>query len=272
MSDRFERQAELVPPQRLESLTVDVIGVGAIGRQVALQLAALGTRRIRLFDPDHVEPTNVTTQGYSLTADLGLPKVLACQRVISGIDPSVIVEPVPDRYRSRHNASAVVFCCVDTISARAAIWRSAGTGCRFWSDGRMLGEVIRVLAVADGSGAEGYAGTLFSQSEAQTGRCTSRGTDPNYRIFVERGEIHVMNRDGYWRGGDPFELFEQFTAHSRPLEPSHAFYMGYELSKAVTALTLGKQYTQDQALQWGFLTVPEQSAIERRHAGRDSGN
>jgi hypothetical protein len=91
-------------------------------------------------------------------------------------------------------------------------------------------------------------------------------TDPNYRIFVERGEIHVMNRDGYWRGCDPFELFDQFTAHSRPLEPSHAFYLGYELSKAVTAVTLGKQYTQDQALQWGFLTVSEQSAIERRHA------
>jgi hypothetical protein len=25
----------------------------------------------------------------------------------------------------------------------------------------------------------------------------------------------------------------------------------------VTALTLGKNYTQDQALRWGFLTVPE---------------
>jgi hypothetical protein len=32
----------------------------------------------------------------------------------------------------------------------------------------------------------------------------------------------------------------------------------------VTALTLGKQYTQDAALRWGFLTVPEKSAIERR--------
>ncbi|MFO1093516.1 MAG: hypothetical protein U0992_09415 [Planctomycetaceae bacterium] len=37
-------------------------------------------------------------------------------------------------------------------------------------------------------------------------------TDPNFRIFVERGEMHVMNRDGYWRGTDPFELFDQFSA------------------------------------------------------------
>jgi len=45
------------------------------------------------------------------------------------------------------------------------------------------------------------------------------------------------------------------------LDASHAFYLGYELSKAVTALTLGKNYTQDQALRWGFLTVPETTPL-----------
>jgi hypothetical protein len=46
-------------------------------------------------------------------------------------------------------------------------------------------------------------------------------------------------------------------------DPSHAFYLGYELAKATTALTLGKQYTQDEALDWGFLTRPEQSLRHR---------
>jgi len=32
-------------------------------------------------------------------------------------------------------------------------------------------------------------------------------------------------------------------------------------------LTLSKTYRQDQALQWGFLTVPEVSPIGRRKAG-----
>src|SRR6201999_1514449 len=44
--DRFSRQRELVPAERLDPLLVTVIGVGAIGRQVALQLAAVGVRRI----------------------------------------------------------------------------------------------------------------------------------------------------------------------------------------------------------------------------------
>jgi hypothetical protein len=42
-----------------------------------------------------------------------------------------------------------------------------------------------------------------------------------------------------------------------PCDAAHAFYLGYEMAKAVTALTLGKNYAQDQALRWGFLTRPE---------------
>lgn len=93
----------------------------------------------------------------------------------------------------------------------------------------------------------------------------SQLTDPNFRIFAERGEIHVMNREGYWRGSDPYELFDRLTQETAPLESSHAFYLGMELSKARTALTLGKQYTQDESLRWGAFTLEEVSAVDRRH-------
>ena len=62
--DRFTRQEGLVPADRLASLSVTVIGVGAIGRQIALQLSAIGTRRLQLVDFDCVDRTNLTTQGY----------------------------------------------------------------------------------------------------------------------------------------------------------------------------------------------------------------
>jgi dihydropteroate synthase-like protein len=77
--------------------------------------------------------------------------------------------------------------------------------------------------------------------------------DANYRVFAEHGRLHVMNRQGYLQGWDPFELLEQLE----PLEPAHAFYLGYELAKASIALALGKEYRQDEALNWGFLTVNE---------------
>jgi molybdopterin/thiamine biosynthesis adenylyltransferase len=52
--DRFQRQADLVPADRLQGFSISVIGVGAIGRQVALQLAAIGARQLTLVDFDTV--------------------------------------------------------------------------------------------------------------------------------------------------------------------------------------------------------------------------
>jgi len=52
------------------------------------------------------------------------------------------------------------------------------------------------------------------------------------------------------------------------VDPSHAFYLGYEMAKAVTALSLGKDYRQDQALDWGHLTRPEIAHGPSRAAAR----
>jgi hypothetical protein len=83
--------------------------------------------------------------------------------------------------------------------------------------------------------------------------------DRNYRLFAERGEIHAINGDMHVSGGDPFDLFADILRSDPTIEPAHAFYLGYEMAKAVTALTLGKDYVQDQPLRWGFLTRPEKS-------------
>jgi dihydropteroate synthase-like protein len=100
---------------------------------------------------------------------------------------------------------------------------------------------------------------LHEQGEEALKELAARVTDRNYRIFAERGEIHVLNGSLYLRGSDPFALFARLAAADPKLDASHAFYLGYEFAKAVTALTLGKNYAQDQALRWGFLTLPETS-------------
>ena len=175
MTDRSARQQDLVPTDKLQALTATVIGVGAIGRQVALQLAALGVQRLQLIDFDTVEATNITTQGY-YTGDLSAPKVSATAKVIHHIDPTITVATIPDRFRPRQETGEAVFCCVDSIATRAAIWRAVHKSCSFWTDGRMLGEVLRILSAADPRSRDHYPTTLFEQSEAQAGQCTARST------------------------------------------------------------------------------------------------
>ena len=172
---RLIRQQELVPSDRLVGLTVTVIGVGAIGRQVALQLAAIGARSIQLIDFDTIDETNITTQGYT-ASDVGQLKVDATRSSILQLDSDIHVETINDRFRSRHVTGNTIFCCVDSISARTAIWRSVNTSCQFWADGRMLGESMRILSVAGDTGRSHYPTTLFRQAEAQQGQCTSRST------------------------------------------------------------------------------------------------
>ncbi|MSR30716.1 MAG: dihydropteroate synthase [Gemmataceae bacterium] len=80
--------------------------------------------------------------------------------------------------------------------------------------------------------------------------------DPNFRVFAEEGLIHVMNKDMHLTSDNPFHLAKELVEKAG-VDPAHAFYLGYEICKANTALTLDKNYTQDQELRWGFLTRKE---------------
>jgi dihydropteroate synthase len=85
-------------------------------------------------------------------------------------------------------------------------------------------------------------------------RTLARGVkDPNWRLYAEDGTLYAFNNELFLTGTDAFEVFQKMRID----DASHAFYLGYELAKAVTALTLDKNYRQDQALEWGFLTRPE---------------
>lgn len=82
--------------------------------------------------------------------------------------------------------------------------------------------------------------------------------DNNYRLFAEEGKLHLISAGMHLIDDDPFRLFEQLQA-TKPdnMDAAHAFYLGFELCKAATALTLGKNYEQDESLDWGHLTAPE---------------
>jgi dihydropteroate synthase-like protein len=101
----------------------------------------------------------------------------------------------------------------------------------------------------------------------QLDELAGRIKDHNVRIFAEDGQIHVLRSGKRLSDADPFALFERLeTEFPDHMDPSHAFYLGYEMCKALTALTLSKEYRQDESLEWGYLTVAEDyHRLERRN-------
>jgi dihydropteroate synthase-like protein len=99
---------------------------------------------------------------------------------------------------------------------------------------------------------------LLEFGPAQLRQMADEIKDHHYRIFAENDQVHLLGSRQIFSNADPFEIFDQLTAtNPTNVDPSHAFYLGYEMCKAMLALQLGKQYTQDESLNWGMLTVSE---------------
>src|SRR5688572_9309193 len=151
LADRDVRQRDLVPPEKLARCHAVVIGVGAVGRQVALQLAAAGVPALTLYDPDAVGVENLAVQGYWET-DVGDPKVHAVANVCHQQFPRMELHAKQERFRKSAVRSwpadrdVAVFCCVDLISTRKLVWEGIRNVAGYFADGRMAAEVVRVLA------------------------------------------------------------------------------------------------------------------------------
>jgi len=173
--ERYSRQRDIVPPDRIAACKATVVGVGAIGRQVALQLTAMGIPWLQLIDHDVVEISNLASQGY-LEADLRKLKVEATAEQCRRINSAVHIHAVPNRFRRSMEIANALFCCVDSIVTRRLIWDATKDLVAFFCDGRMTAEVVRVLTASDEPSRRHYPGTLFRAEEAFRGSCTAKTT------------------------------------------------------------------------------------------------
>jgi len=174
-NERYSRQRDIVPPERIAACKATVIGVGAIGRQVALQLAAMGISWLQLIDHDQVEWSNLASQGY-LEGDMGQLKVNATLELCWRINANSQIHAVPERFRRSMEIGNIVFCCVDRIDVRRLIWESVKDKISFFTDGRMSAEVLRILSAYDAESRKHYPTTLFRPDEAFVGPCTAKTT------------------------------------------------------------------------------------------------
>ena len=120
MTIDVSRHQEIFSPAGFGDQRVDVIGAGATGTAVALELAKLGVRKLHIHDFDEVEEHNLANQ-YFGPADVGRNKAEALAELIerqTGSKPAVHTDPV-----AAGNApdSAVAFLLTDTMESRKEI-------------------------------------------------------------------------------------------------------------------------------------------------------
>lgn len=175
MDEISSRQKDIVPRKRILDCRATVIGVGAIGRQVASQLSAIGIPWMKLIDHDAVEESNIASQGYFYD-DLRRFKVHATADICHQINPRLELYTVNERFKGSTLVGNCIFCCVDKIETRKHIWDSVKNKVNFFVDGRMSAETLRVITACDEESRQHYPQTLFTAEQAQAGPCTAKTT------------------------------------------------------------------------------------------------
>ena len=176
MLNRYVRQQDIVPRDKIEASNITIIGVGAVGRQVALQLSAIGIKKMTLIDFDTVAEENLAPQGF-LESDIGLPKVIAVSSLCRQINGDAIISTRNDKFKgSDFEPCSVVFCCVDSIDTRKIIFNNIKNKCTLFIDSRMSAESFKIFSVFDNKSREFYPSTIFPEVEAFRGSCTAKST------------------------------------------------------------------------------------------------
>lgn len=178
VESRTDRYSKLLEAKALDRSLVVVVGVGAVGRQAAIQLASMGIGRIRIVDFDTVSVVNLGPQGW-LEGDVGKPKVEALLALLSQINSTCKVEAVNGKFEPAHLEGAdYVLACVDNMEVRKEIVEAAAStlGVVLVVDSRMGLEINRTYHIFDTESRAEWAKSWFPQAEAHEAPCGMKAT------------------------------------------------------------------------------------------------
>tara|TARA_E500000305_G_C3984765_1_gene218754 strand:- start:341 stop:994 length:654 start_codon:yes stop_codon:yes gene_type:complete len=105
----------------LKDVEFHIVGCGAIGSSVAMQLVRLGADNFYLYDFDKVEIQNVGVSQYN-EQDVGLPKVGALINHMKRVNTMIKVEGKIDRFTSYDGSkNGILVLGLDSMKARKQI-------------------------------------------------------------------------------------------------------------------------------------------------------
>jgi len=169
----YSRQSEIFQPEVHGKHLVNIIGCGALGSWVAVQLAKLGVQNIVLWDDDIVELHNLPNQMFHLS-HLGRNKAEALAELIESMT-GIKVRTKPVRCTKDDVLNGVVFSCVDSMLARATLFSAFKSSAKalLWIEGRMgLREgLLYTVDPLSMKQIDQYKTTLYTDDDSERSAC-----------------------------------------------------------------------------------------------------
>ncbi|QQS22662.1 ThiF family adenylyltransferase [bacterium] len=168
------RHIDVFSAAQFGDLRVDIIGAGATGSRIALELAKLGLSNIHVWDFDKIESHNVPNQVYG-NNHIGEVKVEALKRIIEE-QTGTVITCHEARVDGTQELGDVVYLLTDTMASRQEIWKN---GLRYkprtklMIETRMGANSGRVYCVNPSSpkDVKGWEATLYSDDVAVVSAC-----------------------------------------------------------------------------------------------------
>ena len=174
LQNRFLRQLEIVPPEKL-SFPITVIGAGAIGSATVATLAKMGCSDITVWDADTLEDINIPNQ-LCKPSMLGRPKVEALAKLVDELT-EIRIKQVNRRYMGQ-GLKGVVIVTVDNMTTRQKVWKRVKLNRKIplLIDARMGAEFARIYTIRplNIEEADFYEQNLYSNDDAEHLPCSAR--------------------------------------------------------------------------------------------------
>lgn len=188
------------------STPINIIGAGAVGSAVAVNLSKMGFGNLSVWDYDLIEDVNIGCQRY-FVKDVGRYKVEALREMVfdsSGFS----IKVYPRKFEDKDHLLGITINCTDSMEARKQIYEALPNGSTY-IDPRMSALIYNLFVVTKSSN-DKYMDTWYTDDQAVREPCTMRSTvfaaemlasRICYYVFrIIRGESVPMTT--IWDGGN----------------------------------------------------------------------
>ncbi len=188
----------------LKNVEFHIVGCGAIGSSVAMQLVRLGADNFYLYDFDKVEIPNIGVSQYN-EQDVGLPKVRALINHMKRVNVMIKVEGIIDRFTTYEGSKeGILILGLDSMKARRDIVKML-VKCPYKPkiviDGRMGAEHYQQYIYNNITMSQ-YDKNWYSDDESDPEPCTRKATSYCSNMsgsFIANAAKNIVMKQPYFK-------------------------------------------------------------------------